>query len=219
MDILELREFHLQLQTNLKNGLNQLDNLDKLTKPKVCANFEGVSGLFYIGSYLSANEIIMLQDKLSTEIQLTNLNLTNPSSRRVAHFGYNYAYNQSGLTLANKIPDYLANLVTTTRVNELIANLVSSEFDQVIINEYKPGQQIAYHTDHTTMFGPIIACLTVGEAVPIHFRINGVHKTVKPEIGSMYIMTGPSRYQWQHHLKNTGDTNRYSITYRTVVKN
>ena len=64
--------------------------------------------------------------------------------------------------------------------------------------------------------GPIIACLTVGQTVPIHFKNGSIVKTINIEEGSMYIMTGDARYKWQHSLKNNTEGVRYSLTYRTV---
>ncbi len=91
----------------------------------------------------------------------------------------------------------------------------TSKMNQIIINEYKPGQQIAYHTDHIKLFGPVIACITIGQSIPIYFR-KAVVKQLDIKSGSMYIMTGEARYEWQHSLKNNTQDTRYSITYRTA---
>lgn len=115
------------------------------------------------------------------------------------------------------IPDYLANLVSANRINKTIgSDLITNSFEQLIINEYLPGQQIAYHIDHVTQFGPIVACITVGQAVPIKLKLNDIEKTINVEAGSMYIMTGDARYKWKHSLKNDTNCDRYFLTYRTV---
>jgi len=88
----------------------------------------------------------------------------------------------------------------------------------VIVNEYLPGQKITYHVDHVKLFDSIVACITIGQALLINFKLAETVKTINIEEGSLYIMTRDARYKWQHGLKNTHDDNRYSITYRIVNK-
>lgn len=190
-----------------------------LEKPKktISSNVENISGLWYIPNYLTEKEINSFKKKIDTEINFSHLG--NTKSRRVAHFGYNYSYDQTGLTKASPIPDYLLTLVDPNKINDVLGiNLIDKPFQQLIINEYKPGQQIAYHTDHPTQFGSVIACITIGQSVPIKFKKDTQEKTVDVQEGSLYIMTGESRYSWKHSLINDGDNNRYSLTYRFVNK-
>jgi alkylated DNA repair dioxygenase AlkB len=111
----------------------------------------------------------------------------------------------------------LAVLASEQRVNNICGNITNGPFDQLIINEYKPGQQIAPHTDHVTQFGPVIACITLGQQVPITFGLGLDKKILEIEPGSMYIMTDEARYRWTHSLKNTSQGTRYSLTYRTMA--
>lgn len=140
-------------------------------KKNVISNTSGIIGLWYIPKYLTDEELINIKKQLAYEIKFNPLNKNNLKSRRVAHYGYNYSYNRSGLTKASSIPEYLLSLVDPNRINKLLkTSLINKQFEQLIINEYKPGQQIAYHTDHCEQFGPIIACLTVGQPIPIKFK-------------------------------------------------
>jgi len=133
----------------------------------------------------------------------------------VVHYGYSYAYDRSGLRATVPIPDYLDVLVDMNRINNICH--ISKAFDQLIINQYKPKQQIAPHIDHVNQFGPIIACITLGQSVPIIFSLDTIKKTIHVAPGSMYIMTGDARYLWKHSLKNISDGIRYSLTYRTIL--
>jgi len=180
---------------------------------EVIANFEDISGLFYIEDYLSEEKINEVKKYLNKLDFSAISNATN--SRRVAHFGYYYSYDRTGLTCAPTIPDFLNVLVDDVE----ITGKGFIEFDQVIINEYKPGQGIAPHTDHTKLFGPIIACITIGSSVPITFRNGNITKKLEIKEGSMYIMTKDSRYKWTHSLTNKSKDVRYSITYRAIQKN
>lgn len=195
------------------SSMSDSENIYTITE-----NYAKISGLWYIRNYLSQDEITMLHDKIANEIIFTPIS-SSKNSRCVAHYGYYYSYDKTGLKTAPAIPEYLAKLVTSARINDVIDNeIINQEFDQVIINEYKPGQQIAYHTDHTKLFGSVVACLTIGQAVSINFRKNGIEKRVEPEEGSLYIMTDKARYEWQHSLVNSGSATRYSITYRTIIE-
>ena len=170
------------------------------------SNCEGINGLYYIENYLDEYNL----NDVKKFIQNVNLeHIGNRASRRVAHYGYYYSYDRSGLKTAPQIPVELNNLIYLPLLNDV-------NFDQIIINEYKPGQKIAYHTDHQTLFGPIIACITVGQEVPIYFKYGKEIKQVIPKEGSMYIMTGEGRYKWQHMSNNDTSGTRYSITYRTI---
>ena len=177
---------------------------------KVVENFEEIKGLYYIENYLTKDESKEFEHYIVTNTNLEPIS-TAKSSRRVAHFGYYYSYNHTGLKPAPPIPEWLDQLMDYT------LPMLNVKFDQIIINEYTPGQQIAYHTDHVKLFGPMIACITVGKSIPIQFQKDGIVKTLNIESGSMYIMTDEARYQWQHSLKNNSKETRYSITYRTVI--
>ena len=68
---------------------------------------------------------------------------------------------------------------------------------------------------HVEQFGPIIACITIGESVQFNFKYNKII-SLNVESGSMYIITGDARYRYQHGLTNTTDKTRYSLTFRTI---
>ena len=192
------------------------DLLENKSKTIVTPNASDIPGLYCIRNYLSKTEHEMILNKINSNIKFEPIT-KSVNSRRVAHFGYNYSYDRSGLTKAADIPNYLAEFVTADRINHVLKqNIITKPFDQVIINEYKPGQQISYHTDHTKQFGPIIACISIGETVRINFKSGTVEKTIRAEPKSMYIMTADARYKFQHSLKNASPGTRYSLTYRTI---
>jgi alkylated DNA repair dioxygenase AlkB len=178
------------------------------------ANYSGISGLFYADNYLSADELAAINTQLS-KISLTPISNTK-NSRRTAHFGYEYNYFDSKLRPADPIPANLLKLVDMARINALCSNILTDQFNQCIINEYKPNQQISPHTDHVRNFGPNIACITIGGAAPITFTKNDDVHVITPKNGSIYIMTGESRYTWRHSLINKTNETRYSFTFRVV---
>lgn len=186
------------------------------SKQNVIKNMHGITGLWYIKKYLSYEELNMIKKKLNNEIILEPITALS-NSRRVAHYGKYYSCDRTGLKDAQPIPDFMNELVNSSRINNLVGfDLIDKLFEQVIINEYKPGQQISYHTDHTKLYGPVIACITVGQSVPIKFECGGIKKKINIEEGSMYIMTDESRYEWKYSLRNNSIRNSYSLTYRTI---
>merc|ERR1719445_661614 len=76
-------------------------------------------------------------------------------------------------------------------------------FNQLIVNEYNAAQGIAQHTDRTHVFGPVVAGLSLFSAVVIEFRAKkgGAVKEVLLPPRSVFIMTGPARYEWTHGIK------------------
>lgn len=124
------------------------------------------------------------------------------SGRRVVHFGYRYDYFRKVLTECDPIPD---NLKFPGQ----------GDFDQLIINEYKKGQGISAHVDDPNLFGPVIACISIGSPGTIKF---GNGSSVKVGPGSLYLLEGDYRYKYTHQYKNGCNGVRYSLTYRTVVK-
>ena len=177
-----------------------------------------VKGLYYMPNVISdieQNEILKYLKESTEWINVSKYK----NSRRVIHYGYNYAYNRSGITKIGDIPNIFRKLLNI----EILKNIIDKEnMEQLIINEYKPGQGIANHIDHVKYFGPIIICFTIGSGVIINFTKDSLEKKIYVEPGSMYIMTNDARYKWKHGIKKALYDNgskrgtRYSLTFRSI---
>src|SRR5262249_12082482 len=144
-------------------------------------------------------------------------------SRRVQHYGYKYDYRarqiSSGMYLGG-LPNFTVPL--TSRLVE--DGHFSKVPDQIIVNEYLPGQGIAHHVDCVPCFGETIASLSLGSACEMEFRhiITGETKFINLEPLSLLILTGQARYKWLHAIRaRTSDRGvmrqrRVSLTFRTV---
>ncbi len=184
-----------------------------------------VKGLYYVPNFLSDKEQKEISKYLRTTKKWNNIG-KNTNSRRVMHFGYNYAYDRSGIKKVEDMPKYFIELVTKERINSFIkGELLTEKMDQLIINEYKPGQGIYHHIDHVKYFGSIIICITVGSGIGMEFiksDDSNQKKTIYVQPGSLYIMSGDARYKWKHGIRKVQYDNgkkrgtRYSLTYRTV---
>lgn len=89
--------------------------------------------------------------------------------RRVQHYGWRYDYRARRVTAdmhLGPLPGWLAPL--SARVGALPEFEQSP--DQVIVNEYLPGQGISAHVDCEPCFGPAIASLSLGGSAEMDFR-------------------------------------------------
>ena len=112
-------------------------------------------------------------------------------SRRVQHYGYRYDYKRrtaSEPTVA--IPVEWTDLGHD-----------EAKWNQVIVNEYLPGQGISAHVD-VLAYGEVIQCYTLGSGAMMRFTHTGTGEKrdlyVAPR--SLYIMSGEARYQWKHEM-------------------
>tara|TARA_E500000318_G_scaffold108460_1_gene119367 strand:- start:572 stop:1141 length:570 start_codon:yes stop_codon:yes gene_type:complete len=148
--------------------------------------------------------------------------------RRVQHYGWRYDYRERRVTEEMRLgplPDWL--LPAAEAVGDL------PEFnrrpDQVIVNEYLPGQGISAHVDCEPCFGPAIASLSLGGEVEMVFkkRSTGECHSVILEPANLLILSGEARYDWSHEIPARKSdvikgvrqprTRRVSLTLRTVT--
>jgi len=101
--------------------------------------------------------------------------------------------------------------------------------DQIIINEYTPGQGIKPHLDHITSFAEIVISLTLLSSVTMDFTSieSKESKPIYLERRSLVILSGDARYKWTHGIEGRlydtvkGKTKqrgrRISITFRKAL--
>ncbi|MBL8596335.1 MAG: alpha-ketoglutarate-dependent dioxygenase AlkB [Devosia sp.] len=89
--------------------------------------------------------------------------------RRVQHYGYRYDYKARRVTrdsYLGPLPEWLATLVGGLSADGIFEAVP----DQVIVNEYLPGQGIAAHVDCEPCFGDMIASLSLGSGCTMESR-------------------------------------------------
>lgn len=148
--------------------------------------------------------------------------------RRVQHFGYRYDYRARRVTqdsALGPLPNWLLPLAH--RLNSV--GLFEREPDQVIANEYWPGQGISAHVDCEPCFGPVIASLSLLSACEMRFRhvSNALRSSVILEPRSLLVLAGEARTQWSHEIParqfdsiagvRYRRARRVSLTFRTVI--
>ena len=143
--------------------------------------------------------------------------------RRVQHYGYRYDYKARAVDTSMRLgplPDFGLEVARLA----IDAGLLPAAPDQLIVNEYRPGQGIAAHVDCEPCFLDVILTVSLGWAYEMDF-ISRESKEVRPAllaVGSGLTMTGDARYRWMHRIRprlSDGGVprgRRVSLTYRYV---
>lgn len=183
-----------------------------------------ISGLFIWREFFNEDAAIAMTDYVSALDGYTGVS-DDPKSRRVIHYGYKYDYRKMALPAkTSPMPEVLAALARPVAASLLGE---SEMFDQLIINEYIPGQGISAHVDHPQQFGDVIFCICLGSGTTIMFtHPDGRVESRWLPAGSAYAMTGKARHMWRHGIeakksdmvgfKRIPRGTRYSLTYRTI---
>lgn len=183
-----------------------------------------ISGLQYIPNYITAAEQGSLIARIDKEPWRNDL------KRRVQHYGYRYDYRVREIdkdAYLSPLPLWLTQLCEKLKTDQIF----STALDQVIANEYEPGQGISAHVDCVPCFGGTIASLSLGSGCMMEFTNSetGVRKSIFLEPCSLIILSGEARYQWQHAIParksdiiggiKTPRSRRISLTFRNVILN
>lgn len=176
-----------------------------------------LDGLIYIEDFLTeAEEKFIVED-------LDRHKWSNELRRRVQHYGYKYDYTKKSISHSMKVDDLLLWMID-------IGKRIEKQFvilppDQVIVNEYIPGQGISRHIDCIPCFKDTIISISLLSPCIMEFqKLDSIkHLTLKPR--SVLVLQGESRYRWTHSIpthfnkQQNIQSRRISITYRNVILN
>ena len=178
-------------------------------------------GLTYLENYISEDEAGRLVQEIDAAPWRTDL------KRRVQHYGYRYDYKARQA----RREDYLGPL---PELFQLLAERLTSEGhfqavpDQVIVNEYQPGQGISAHIDCQPCFGETIASLSLLSACVMRFasQTHSEHMELQLQPASLLVLKGEARHIWTHAIpprktdlfegQKHVRSRRISLTFRTM---
>ena len=179
-------------------------------------------GIVYFDGFLSPEEEAAVTDRLDAGAWSTEL------KRRVQHFGYRYDYKARAVTAdayLGPLPPWLGvfaeRLVTAGYCRDLP--------DQVIANEYLPGQGISAHVDCVPCFDDGIVSISLLSTCEMVFRdLRGSAACgVLPQPRSGVLLRDAGRYGWTHEIParksdivngvRTARDRRISLTFRKVI--
>ncbi|WP_299829800.1 alpha-ketoglutarate-dependent dioxygenase AlkB, partial [uncultured Roseobacter sp.] len=147
--------------------------------------------------------------------------------RRVQHYGYRYDYKARQVRRENylgPLPELfqgLAERLTAEGYFQIVP-------DQVIVNEYQPGQGISAHIDCQPCFGEAIASLSLLSACVMRFasQTHSQQTELQLQPASLLVLKGDARHMWTHAIPSRKTdvfegqkhirSRRISLTFRTM---
>ena len=191
--------------------------------PKKVLLFDAIHGLRYIPDYITEDQHDWLLARIDEQQWLDDL------KRRVQHYGFKYDYKARKVNLDMRIgelPEWLKRFSQKLYEDEHMPEVA----DQVIINEYQPGQGISNHIDCEPCFKDTIVSLSLGSDCIMNFT-NKFDKTKKIPVRlaprSLVVLSSEARYAWLHGIaarkwdKWDGQERergrRVSLTFRKVI--
>lgn len=173
-----------------------------------------ISGLVYYPQYIDPKH----ESDLVTAIDAEPWDTT--WKRRRQPYGATYGKQNES---RREIPAWASFLV-----DRLYAEGISEQpFDQMLVNEYFPGQGIALHKDYEP-FDRTVVSLSLLSACVMDFRhaTNGQQDSILLEPRSLLVLSGEARYEWQHGIATRKSdrwqgtlirrSRRLSVTFRLL---
>lgn len=175
-----------------------------------------VSGLVYLPNYITEAQ----QRELVATIDLAEWDTS--WDRRRQSYGAAYGQRQSD---AKPIPAW--GVALAERMHR--ERLCERPFDQMLVNEYLPGQGIAMHRDYDP-FDRTVASLSLLAPCVMDFRHieDGRREALLLEPRSLLVLHDEARYDWQHGIaRRKSDrwlgerlprARRLSVTFRSLKR-
>ena len=181
-----------------------------------------VPGLDYLAGFVADLEEARLLAAVDAAPWLPDL------KRRVQHYGYRYDYKARRVDpsmFLGPLPSWAQPLAA-----RLVADgRMAAAPDQLIVNEYEPGQGITAHVDCVPCFGPVVCSVTLGS--PCVMELSAADgdraESLLLERGSLLVLAGEARYRWRHAIPGRKSdkfggrvirrSRRVSLTFRTVI--
>ena len=184
-----------------------------------------IKGFRYIEDYISESEHDWLLDQIDEHEHQWLKDL----KRRVQHYGFKYDYKARKVNLNMRIghlPEWLQAL--GRRLYE--DGHMPAEPDQVIVNEYEPGQGISSHIDCEPCFANMIVSLSLGSGCVMDFT-SKLDKAKKIPVWlaprSIIVLKDEARNEWLHGIaprksdqwagQKYERQRRVSLTFRKVI--
>ena len=182
-----------------------------------------ISGLQYVENYIDERQHDWALARIDEHQWLDDL------KRRVQHYGFKYNYKARKVDMDMRIgelPEWLNRLSEKLYEDGYMPEVA----DQVIVNEYLPGQGISSHIDCEPCFKDTIVSLSLGSGCVMNFT-NRFDKTKKIPVWlaprSLVVLNGEARYEWLHGIaarkwdewdgQRHDRERRVSLTFRKVI--
>ena len=173
-----------------------------------------IAGLDYEENVISEAEEEQLLDRL-LGMELAPFRFHGfIGNRKTVSFGWRYDFDDASFTRTEPIPDWLQAVREKAAA---FAGLQPDEFAHALLARYDPGAGIGWHRDRN-VFEKVVG-LSLNSPATLRFRqraADGSRRySQKVEPRSAYLLSGPSRWDWEHSIA-PGEQLRFSITFRTL---
>lgn len=182
----------------------------------------GISGLFYKEQFISADEERWLIEEIENKPWLNDL------KRKVQHYGYKYDYRARKITQSFRIGD-LPEWSKKIYDRLLEHHIIDFRPDQLIVNNYLPGEGIAMHIDCEPCFGDTIISLSLESDIEMDLKCIKSQKksSIFLKRRSLLVFRNEARYLYEHGIaprktdnfngKKRSRERRISLTFRKVI--
>ena len=182
----------------------------------------GIAGLHYLKDFVSPDG----HDSLLAAVDARPW--SDDLRRRVQHYGFRYDYKRRSVDLSmalGPLPDWASELAERL----MHEGIFPARPDQLIVNEYLPGQGIASHIDCGPCFGGVVCSLSLGSACTMVLTrdTDGRQEQIRLAPRSLLVLSEEARYEWRHGIparltdRLQGETyrrdRRVSLTFRRVI--
>jgi len=179
------------------------------------------------GLHLNEN-FISEQEEASLIKSINELPWENVLKRRTQNYGFRYDYEDKNVDIYSPIDMPAIFQPYIDRMYN--QKLMPYKCDQIIVNEYEPGQGISAHVDNKIHFDHTIASLSLASTTVMQFKNSRSDQTEQALLmpRSIIVLTGPARYEWSHEILRLKEdiiennvfkrSKRISITFRRVKK-
>ena len=175
-----------------------------------------IAGLRYLSDYIAADEESSLISAIDAEPWNTAW------QRRRQLYGASYGRSEGE---PRPIPNWGLELA-----ERMFAEGVTDRpFDQMLVNEYLPGQGISLHRDYETFDDTVVSVSLLSPCIMDFVCVSdGRKELMLLDPCSLLVLSGPARHEWQHGIAGRKRdvwqgakiprTRRLSVTFRTVKK-
>lgn len=166
----------------MKDPLSNISLVEKLEKIFVkaeedskferCRDVLSIKGLWMVEGFISLEEEIELLRCIDKE------QWSNQLTRRTQHYGHIYDYTSKGASVeTTPIPSWCDKIIERL----MHFNVLDTRPDQMIVNEYTPGQGIYPHVDNIDSFEDGIVSLSLGSDIVMDL-VNNRNAGIKKEL-------------------------------------
>jgi alkylated DNA repair dioxygenase AlkB len=172
-------------------------------------------GLVYQADLLSPQEEQELLEEIE-QLDFQEIVMKGVVARRTAvRYGLGYDYDRRVPTEgAEPMPDWL--IPVRDRAAEL-AGLQGKDLVQTLVQRYPAGAPIGWHRDSPAY--ELVAGVSLLSPARLRLRQGSGEDRVQWEVPleprSGYVLAGPARWKWEHHVPPAKSL-RYSITFRSL---